>query len=71
MKLKSLDYLNFRNYKQLHLDFSLGINVYIGNNGVGKTNLLEGIYYLSCTKSHRVRNDLYLINKDELSQHQS
>lgn len=65
MKLKSLDYLNFRNYKQLHLDFSLGINVYIGNNGVGKTNLLEGIYYLSCTKSHRVRNDLYLINKDE------
>ena len=40
MKLTKLDIVNFRNYSKLSLDFNDNINIFIGNNGEGKTNIL-------------------------------
>ncbi len=51
MNLKSLQLVNYRNFEDLALDFSEKINCFIGNNGVGKTNILDAIYNLSFTKS--------------------
>ena len=67
MRIKSLKLLNFRNYKELNLDFSEGINIFIGENGVGKTNILEAIYVLSLTKSNRYGTNSDLINHQEES----
>jgi len=63
VKLNSLVLVNYRNYQNLHLNFTSNINVIIGNNGAGKTNLLEAIYYLSTSKSFRVKNDFNLVKK--------
>ena len=51
MNLKSLQLVNYRNFEDLQLEFSEKINCFIGNNGVGKTNILDAIYNLSFTKS--------------------
>ncbi|MFO7574633.1 MAG: DNA replication/repair protein RecF [Bacteroidales bacterium] len=51
MHLQSLHLTNFKNYGECDLDFSPGINCFVGNNGVGKTNVLDAIHYLSLTKS--------------------
>ena len=61
MNLKSLSLVNFRNYEKEQIEFTPGIHVIVGKNGQGKTNLLESIYYLSCTKSHRMKDDRGLI----------
>lgn len=65
MKLNNLDIYNFRNYEKLSLNFDNNINIFIGNNGIGKTNLLESIYFLAVTKSHRSYIDKNLITKDK------
>ncbi|NOZ46487.1 MAG: DNA replication/repair protein RecF [Chlorobi bacterium] len=52
MNLKNISLINFKNYEQLEVSFSSRINGFIGNNGVGKTNLLDAIYYLSFCKSY-------------------
>ena len=65
MKLKSLKLLNFRSYEDIELEFSSGINIFIGENGVGKTNILEGIYVLSLSKSNRFGTDYDLIKSGE------
>jgi len=49
--LKSLSLVNFKNYDQGGFSFCPKINCLVGNNGVGKTNVLDAIYYLSMTKS--------------------
>jgi DNA replication and repair protein RecF len=51
MYLQSLSILNFKNIEQIELEFSPVVNCFLGNNGEGKTNLLDAIYYLSYTKS--------------------
>jgi DNA replication and repair protein RecF len=51
MYLKKLGLTNFKNYELNELEFSPKINCFIGNNGVGKTNILDAIHYLSLTKS--------------------
>ncbi len=51
MHLKSLSLLNFKNFIQLEYDFTNKINCFVGNNGVGKTNMLDAIHYLSLCKS--------------------
>jgi DNA replication and repair protein RecF len=51
MYLKKLALTNFKNYEQSELEFSPRINCFVGNNGVGKTNILDAIHYLSLTKS--------------------
>ena len=68
MKIRDIKLLNFRNYDDLKLEFSDNINIIIGNNGEGKTNILESVYVLSLTKSNRygVDNDLIQFGKDSL-----
>lgn len=51
MHLKKLALTNFKNYDTTELEFSPKINCFVGNNGVGKTNILDAIHYLSLTKS--------------------
>lgn len=51
MYLKKLSLTNFKNYGQAEIEFCPGINCFVGNNGVGKTNILDAIHYLSLTKS--------------------
>jgi DNA replication and repair protein RecF len=51
MYLKQLSINNFKNIEQADLLFSQNLNCFVGNNGTGKTNLLDAIYYLSITKS--------------------
>ena len=52
MRLNSISILNYKNIAQADLDFPAKINCFVGNNGMGKTNLLDAIYYLSFCKSH-------------------
>lgn len=66
MFLKEINLTNFRNYDNLNLKFDKNINIFIGNNAQGKTNILESIYFLAFTKSHRTKKEKYLIQKDKL-----
>jgi len=52
MRLNSISILNYKNIREADLVFSPKINCFIGNNGMGKTNLLDAIYFLSFCKSH-------------------
>ena len=52
MHLKKLSLVNYKNITSELFDFDAKINCFIGNNGVGKTNVLDAIYYLSYTKSY-------------------
>ncbi|HIW69898.1 MAG TPA: DNA replication/repair protein RecF [Candidatus Limosilactobacillus merdipullorum] len=65
MILEELKLHHFRNYEDLTVKFHPGINVLIGENAQGKTNLLEAIYVLALTKSHRTANDRELISWNE------
>jgi len=65
LKIEHLKLTNFRNYDSLELDFNKNINIFIGNNGQGKTNILESIYVLSLTKSNRYGFDSDLIKFQE------
>ncbi len=62
MIIKSLKLKNYRNYSDLQLEFDSGINLLVGDNGVGKTNILESIHLLASTKSFRARYDSDLIS---------
>jgi DNA replication and repair protein RecF len=52
MYIRELSVLNYKNFGEATLGFSRKVNCFIGNNGVGKTNLLDAIYYLSFCKSY-------------------
>ncbi len=52
MWLQKLSVLNFKNYSEAELNFSDTVNAFTGNNGAGKTNLLDAIHYLSLCKSY-------------------
>ena len=52
MHLKSLSLVNFKNYEQVDIPFSEKINCFVGENGVGKTNILDAVHYLSLCKSN-------------------
>lgn len=65
MYLNKLSIINYKNIQQAELDFSPKINCFIGNNGVGKTNVLDAVYYLSFCKSHSNSIDSQNINHNE------
>ena len=67
MQILDLKLTNFRNYEKLQLEFINGNNLIIGNNGMGKTNLVEAIYVLGFTKSFRGSTEQIIIKKDEKS----
>ena len=66
MKINKLMLKNFRNYSDLDIEFNEKLNIIIGNNAQGKTNILESIYFLSVTKSNLMVNDKNCIKKNEL-----
>ena len=65
MFLKCISVTNFRNYDSLDLELSSNVNIIYGDNAQGKTNLLESIYFLAMTKSHRSFIDDNLIREGE------
>lgn len=62
MYIKYLKLINFRNYRELYIEFDKNLNVFVGDNAQGKTNILESIYYCSIGKSPRTNKDKELIN---------
>jgi len=65
MLLKQISITNFKNIAAATLHFSPNINCIVGNNGEGKTNLLDAIYYLAMTKSYFGGSDLFNIRHGE------
>lgn len=64
MLIKSIKLNNYRNYSSIQIPFHPKLNIIIGPNGIGKTNILESIVVTSNTKSFRTSNDIDLIKKD-------
>lgn len=65
MIIKSINIQNFKNHETLSFDFSPDINCFVGNNGVGKTNLLDALYHLSVGKSFLSNSDTQNIKHGE------
>lgn len=73
MWLKNITLLNFKNYTDANISFSKTVNAFVGNNGAGKTNLLDAIHYLCLCKGYfnpidtqqiKTNEDLFLIQGD-------
>ncbi|MHA4893224.1 DNA replication/repair protein RecF [Pedobacter sp. PWIIR3] len=73
MWLKNITLLNFKNYADASISFSKTVNAFVGNNGAGKTNLLDAIHYLCLCKGYfnpidtqqiKTNEDLFLIQGD-------
>ena len=59
MYIKYIELKDYRNYKEIRADFSERVNIFIGNNAQGKTNLLESIYLNSMedpSRMQRIKN---------------
>ena len=67
MKIDNIDLTNFRNYKRTNLKLYPSKNIIIGNNGTGKTNILESICLVANTRSFRANDDSEMILKGEES----
>ncbi len=65
MKIAKIKLINFRNYKKLDLKFKNNLNIIIGKNAQGKTNILESIYILGLTKSYKMQQEQNLIRFGE------
>ncbi len=65
MYLKSLSLINFKNIAESRLDFSKSINALVGDNGAGKTNVIDAIHYLSLSKSMVVMTDRQSVRHEE------
>lgn len=61
MHIKTLKLRDFRNYQDQSLELNPGLNIFVGDNAQGKTNLLEAIYVLSLSKSYRTGRETELI----------
>ncbi|MBS4204272.1 DNA replication/repair protein RecF [Lederbergia citrea] len=64
MYIEELELVNYRNYEELAISFENNVNVILGENAQGKTNVMESIYVLGMAKSHRTSNDKDLIRWD-------
>ena len=64
MIIKRIGLKNFRNHQSLSFEFTENLNVITGLNAIGKTNVVEAIYYLSLGRSFRTSEDIELINKN-------
>lgn len=65
MFLKNLQLRQFKSHSDRNLNFVSGINCFLGNNGVGKTNILEAIHFICLTKSSRNITDSQCIQHDK------
>ena len=65
MKINSVQLRQFRNLGNVDLKFNKNINVFIGNNGQGKTNFIEALVFLSSGRSFRLQNDINLVQSEK------
>ncbi|HJG91426.1 MAG TPA: DNA replication/repair protein RecF [Brachybacterium massiliense] len=65
MQLTALDLTDYRSYQRLTLPIQPGITVMVGQNGQGKTNIVEAVWYLATLSSHRVPHDAALVHRGE------
>ena len=65
MFIKYVILKNFRNYKDICIEFNKNFNIFLGDNAQGKTNILESIFMCATSRSHRTSKDEELINFDE------
>ena len=63
--IKQLSLKNFRIFKEITVDFEPGVNIILGKNGVGKTSLLEAIYFISFTKSFKASRDNDMVKHEK------
>ena len=61
MWVQALNLINFRSYEDVTVECDPGVNIFVGPNGQGKTNIVEAIYYLATLSSHRVSSDQPLV----------
>ena len=64
MFIKSIEITNFRNLNSGSAELSPAINIFYGNNGSGKTNVLEAIFVLCLGRSHRAATEAVMVNRD-------
>ena len=69
MFIKSISLQNYRNYKNLSLDFDPKTNIFYGDNAQGKTNILESVYICGTTKSHKGSKDREIVRFGEEESH--
>ena len=69
MYIESIELNNYRNYREVKVDFGRNTNILYGNNAQGKTNILESIYMEATTKSHRGTKDRDIIRIGEDESH--
>lgn len=65
MYIKNIELKDFRNYESLNTVFNENVNIFIGNNAQGKTNLLEAIYMNAMARSFKTSKDRELIRFGE------
>lgn len=69
MYIKSIELSNFRNYKELFMEFHPEKNILYGDNAQGKTNILEALYFCGMTKSHKGSKEREIIRMNEKEAH--
>lgn len=67
MIINSISLFNYRGYKKADINFGKNVNFFIGNNGSGKTNLLEAIYFLALAKSYKSLDITTIKNEEEFA----
>lgn len=65
MYIKNIMVLNYRNYDQISIDLGENVNIFMGDNAQGKTNILEAMYYCGFARSHRTNRDKELVKWDK------
>lgn len=65
MRVNRLLLRNFRNYVNINIDFTANVNIFVGKNAQGKTNLLEALYFSAMGRSHRTNTDQELIRWEQ------
>ena len=65
MRITRLELHSYRNYEILDLRFDPGVQIFLGANAQGKTNIIEALYYASFGRSHRTTSDAELIRMGE------
>ncbi len=65
MQIENISIVNFKNLKEVQIEFSSKLNCFIGKNGAGKTNILDAVYYLSFCKSFSTAVDIMNISHEE------
>ena len=69
MRITSLVLRSYRNYEELSLAFDAGVQIFLGANAQGKTNIIEALYYAAFGRSHRTSSDAELIRMGETGAH--